>query len=154
MNSLAPGCATAETSEVRLGARFIQKDQLGGVEARLLLAPETARPRDVWTALLTGAECLFLYVNPIFPNTTWIACKEHWSLMASRNSFSVRSFFLVNNERIWLRWVATIIGLRPQNRYRGAMSPVRRRCCRSFLTMPRDTRKRWAISGRVPSSLS
>ena len=73
MNSLAPGRATAETREVRLGARLIQKNQPGRVEARLPLAPEPAGPGDVGAVLLTGAECLFLYVNPIFPSTTWMA---------------------------------------------------------------------------------
>lgn len=105
-----------KTGQVGLGARFIQKDQPGRVEARLALAPEAARPGDVGTVLLAGAECLFLYVNPSFPNTTLMACKEHLRPVAARNSFRVRSFFLASNERSWLRWVATIIGLRPQNR--------------------------------------
>ena len=50
--------------------------------------------------------------------------------------------------------LARMAGLRPEKRCRGAISPVRRRCWRSFLTIPRETRKRWAISVRVPSSRS
>ena len=100
MNPFALERPAAEAGEVRLGARFVQKDQLGRVKARLAPPPEATRPRDVWTVLFTGAECLFLYVNPIFPNTTLIACKEHFNPVASRNSFKVRSFFLANNERI------------------------------------------------------
>ena len=73
MDSLALGRTTAETGEIGFGPRFIQKDQLGRVQARLPLPPETTGPRDVGAVLLAGAECLFLYVNPIFPKTTLIA---------------------------------------------------------------------------------
>jgi hypothetical protein len=69
MDALALEGASAPAGEVRFGTRFIQKDQLGRVKARLPLAPEPARPGDVRTVLLAGAECLFLYVNPIFPNS-------------------------------------------------------------------------------------
>ena len=65
MDSLALERTPAEAGQVGLGARFIQKDQLSRVKARLPLAPETTRPRDVGTVLLAGAECLFLYVSPI-----------------------------------------------------------------------------------------
>jgi hypothetical protein len=102
VDSLALEGSSAETSEVRLGARFVQKDQPGRVKARLPLPPEPARPGDVWPVLLAGAECLFLYVNPIFANTTLIACKEHSSPVAWRNSFKVRSLFLASKARIWL----------------------------------------------------
>ena len=70
MDSLTLMRTTAETGEVGLGTRFIQKDQLGRVKARLPFAPAAPRPGDVWTVLLAGAECLFLYVSPIFPSTT------------------------------------------------------------------------------------
>jgi hypothetical protein len=100
MRPLAFERTAAEAGEVGLGARFVQEDQLGRVKARLPLAPEPTRPGDVWTVLLAGTECLFLYVNPIFPNTTLIACKEHFSPIACRNSFKVRSLFLANKERI------------------------------------------------------
>jgi hypothetical protein len=100
MDSLALERTPAQAGQVGLGARFIQKDQLGRVKAGLLLAPEPPPPGDVWTVLLAGTECLFLYVNPIFPNTTLMACKEHFSPVASRNSFKVRSLFLASKERI------------------------------------------------------
>jgi hypothetical protein len=73
MDSLALKRTTTKTSEVGFGTRFIQKNQLGRVEARLPLPPETTGLGDVGAVLLAGAECLFLYVNPIFPSTTWIA---------------------------------------------------------------------------------
>src|SRR5271154_7543838 len=113
MDPLTLGSPSTEAGHIGLGTRFIQKDQLGGVESRLPFAPEPARPGDVRAVLFAGAECLFLYVNSSFPSTTLIACKEHLSPVACRNSFKVRSFFLASNERIWLRWAATIIGLRP-----------------------------------------
>ena len=102
MNPLALERAPAEPGQVGLRARFVQKDQPGRVKARLPLAPETTRLRDVWTVLLAGAECLFLYVKPIFPNTTLMACKEHSSPVAVRNSLKVRSLFLASKARIWL----------------------------------------------------
>ena len=145
VDALAFKRTAIEASEVGFGTRFVQKDQLGRVKASLPLAPEPARPGNIGPVLLAGAECLFLYVRPIFPNTTLIACKEHFSPAAPRSSFRVRSFFLASRARSWLRWVATIIGLRPEKRCRGAMSPVRRRCWRSFLTRPNEIRKRWAI---------
>ena len=113
MSPLPFECASAKAGQVGFRTRFIQKDQLGRVKARLPLAPEAARPRDVGTVLFAGAECLFLYVRPIFPNATLMACKEHCRPVASRNSLKVRSFFLASNDCIRLRWLATIIGLRP-----------------------------------------
>lgn len=101
MDPLALERAPAETGQVGLGARFIQKDQPGRVQPRLPLAPETARPRDVGTVLLAGAECLFLYVSPILANPTLMACKEHSRPVAARNSFKVRSLFLASKARIW-----------------------------------------------------
>ena len=113
MDSCALGRATAQTGQVGFGPRFIQKNQLGRIEARLPAAPEPAGPGDVGAVLLAGAECLFLYVKPIFPKTTWIAWKEHGKPKASRSSIKVRSFFLANKERIRMRWAARITGLRP-----------------------------------------
>ena len=103
MDSLALEGPATPTGHVGLGSRFIQKDQFGRVEARLPLPPAAARPRNVRTVLLAGTECLFLYVNPSFPNTTLIACKEHFNPVAARNSFKVRSFFPASNERICWR---------------------------------------------------
>lgn len=102
MHPLALERAPTAAGQVGLGARFIQKDQLGRVKARLPLPPETTRPRDVWPVLLAGTECLFLYVRPIFPNTTLMACKEHSSPVAARNSLKVKSLFLANKARSWL----------------------------------------------------
>ena len=154
VNTLALERPSAEPGEVGFGPRFVQKYQLGRVQPRLLFPPALPRTGDVRAILLAGAECLFLYVRPIFPKTTLIACKEHRSPAAARISLRVRSFFRASKARSWLRWVATIMGLRPEKRCRGAMSLVCRRCWRSFLTSPNETRKRWAISTRVPSSLS
>ena len=109
VDTLAPLGAATETGQVGFRARVVQKDQLGRVKARPPLSPEATRPSDGWTVLLAGTERLFLYVNPIFPNTTLIACKEHSRAVAARNFFKVRSVFLASNDRIWLRWVATII---------------------------------------------
>jgi hypothetical protein len=100
VNPLTLERPAASAGQVGLGTRFIQKDQPGRVKARLPLAPQLARPGDIGTVLLAGAECLFLYVNPIFPNTTLMACKEHLSPVASRNSFNVRSLFLASKLRI------------------------------------------------------
>ena len=100
MGSLTPMRTAAETGEVRPGTRFIQKDQPGRIKARLLFPPAATRPCEVGTVLLAGAECLFLYVSPIFPNTTLIACKEHLSPVACRSSFKVRSFLFASNARI------------------------------------------------------
>jgi len=113
MSPLPFECASAKAGQVGFRTRFIQKDQLGRIKARLPLAPEAACPRDIGTVLFAGPECLFLYVRPIFPNATWMACKEHCRPVASRNSLKVRSFFLASNDCIRLRWLATIIGLRP-----------------------------------------
>ena len=105
--------AAAPAGQVGFRTRFIQKDQLGRVKVRLPLAPEAACPREVGPVLFAGAECLFLYVSPSFSNATLMACKEHCRPVASRNSLKVRSFFLASNDCIRLRWLATIIGLRP-----------------------------------------
>lgn len=99
LDALALGRTPTKPGQVSLGPRFIQKDQLGRVEARLLLAPESACPGDVWTVLLAGAECLFLYVRPILPRTTLMACKEHFNPVAWRSSLRVRSFFLTSKPR-------------------------------------------------------
>ena len=104
MDSFALECPATEAGHVGLGARFIQEDQPGRVKARLPLPPEPPRPGDVRAVLLAGAERLFLYVNSILPNTTWIACTEHFNPVASRSFHcKVRSFFLASNERIWLQ---------------------------------------------------
>jgi len=60
------GSPAAEPGQVGLGTRLVQKDQPGRVKTGLLAPPEVARPGDVGTILLAGAECLFLYVSPNF----------------------------------------------------------------------------------------
>lgn len=114
VDALALGRTPTEPGEIGFGPRFVQKDQLGRVETGLPLAPEPPRPGDVRTILLAGTECLFLYVNPIFPKTTLIACKEHFSPVAVRISLRVRSLLRASKARSRFRWVATIIGLRPE----------------------------------------
>ena len=66
MDPLALGGAPAQAGQIGLGARFVQEDQAGRVEAGLPVAPGPARPRDLRMVLLAGPECLFLYVSPIF----------------------------------------------------------------------------------------
>ena len=65
VNPLTLERPSAPAGQVGFGTRFIQKDQLGRVKARLPLTPESARPGDVRTVLLAGAECLFLG-SPLF----------------------------------------------------------------------------------------
>lgn len=60
MQTLPARSASAQAGQIGLGTRFIQKDQLCRVEARLLAVPGTVGFGDVRTVLLTGAESLFL----------------------------------------------------------------------------------------------
>jgi hypothetical protein len=66
MDTFSFECPTAQAGQVGLGTGFVQKDQPGRVKTGLPAPPEPARPGDVRTVLLTGAECLFLYVSPNF----------------------------------------------------------------------------------------
>jgi len=66
MDTLSFGSPATQTRQVGLGTGFVQKDQPGRVKTCLPTPPEPARPGDVRTILLTGAECLFLYVSPNF----------------------------------------------------------------------------------------
>ena len=66
MNALPSQGATAQAGQVGRGAGLVQKDQFGGIEARLAAPPRAPRPRDVGAILLAGAERLFLYVSPSF----------------------------------------------------------------------------------------
>jgi len=100
VDALASLRSPAQTGQIGLGSRFIQKDQPCRIEALLAPAPGFPRPRQIGALLFAGAESLFLYVSPIFASTTWIACKEHGSPVASRNSLKVRSFFLLKRARI------------------------------------------------------
>jgi hypothetical protein len=66
MHALSARSAPAQPGQVGLGARFVEKDQPGGIEAALAPPPRPAGPRDVGAVLLAGPERLFLYVSPIF----------------------------------------------------------------------------------------
>ena len=66
MDTLSFGSSTTQAGQIGLGTGFVQKDQPGRVKTCLPTPPEPARPGDVRTVLLTGAECLFLYVSPNF----------------------------------------------------------------------------------------
>jgi hypothetical protein len=69
VDTLSARSATAQTGQVGFGARFVQEDQPGRVEAGLPPPPRTARPDNVRTVLFAGPESLFLYVRPIFFRT-------------------------------------------------------------------------------------
>jgi len=69
MRSLAPLGPPAQPGHIGLGTGFIQKNQPGRVERRLLPAPVPARPDNVGPVLFAGTESLFLYVSPIFSRT-------------------------------------------------------------------------------------
>jgi hypothetical protein len=58
-----------QPGQIGLGTGFIQKNQPGRVERRLLAAPVPARPENVGPVLFAGPERLFLYVSPIFSST-------------------------------------------------------------------------------------
>ena len=66
MDTLSFESPAAQAGQVGLGPGFVQKDQSCRVKTCLSAPPEPARPGDVRTILLTGAECLFLYVSPNF----------------------------------------------------------------------------------------
>src|SRR5579862_1642176 len=69
VNPLPTGGASAQPTQVGLGSRFIQEDQFGRVEPRLLASPRAARSRNIWAVLFAGAERLFLYVSPSLAKT-------------------------------------------------------------------------------------
>jgi hypothetical protein len=69
VNPLPTGGASTQPTHVGLGSRFIQEDQFGRVEPRLLASPRTSRSRNVRAVLFAGAECLFLYVSPSLAKT-------------------------------------------------------------------------------------
>ena len=66
MDTLSFGSPTTQAGQVGFGTGFVQKDQPGRVKPGLPAPPEAARPGNIRTVLLTGAECLFLYVRPNF----------------------------------------------------------------------------------------
>lgn len=60
INTFSLGGTPAKPDQVGLSPRFIEKNQLGRIPTRLLLAPTAARPDNVGPVLFAGAEGLFL----------------------------------------------------------------------------------------------
>ena len=69
MHTLTPLGSASQTGQVGFGAGLVDKDQPRRVQRRLLPPPVAARSGNIGPILLTGTECLFLYVSPIFSNT-------------------------------------------------------------------------------------
>jgi hypothetical protein len=69
MKSFPTGAAAAQSRHVRFGRRLVEKDESGGYEPFLDLAPGPAGAGDVRSGLLGGAERLFLYVRPMSTST-------------------------------------------------------------------------------------
>ena len=65
MQALAFERPSAQAGHVGFGPGFVEEDQAGRVEGRLLAEPPAAGLPDVGTVLFAGPECLFLYVSPI-----------------------------------------------------------------------------------------
>jgi hypothetical protein len=69
MKSFPTGAAAAQSRHVRFGRRLVEKDESGGNESFLNLAPDPAGAGDVRSGLFCGAERLFLYVRPMSTST-------------------------------------------------------------------------------------
>jgi hypothetical protein len=69
MKSFPTRAAAAQSRHVRFGRRLVEKDEAGGNESFLNLAPDPAGAGDVRSGLFCGAERLFLYVRPISTST-------------------------------------------------------------------------------------
>ena len=65
MEALAFGGSSPQPGHVGFGPRFVQEDQAGRIEGRLLPDPAAAGLPDVGAVLFAGPESLFLYVRPI-----------------------------------------------------------------------------------------
>ena len=65
MEALALGTSSPQPGHVGFGPRFVQEDQAGRIQSRLLPNPAAAGPADVGAVLFAGPENLFLYVRPI-----------------------------------------------------------------------------------------
>lgn len=69
MEPFATWRASTQTRHVRLGRRFVEEDEAGGIEAFLGLAPDAASAGDIGPGLFCGAESLFLYDSPMSAST-------------------------------------------------------------------------------------
>jgi hypothetical protein len=65
METLALGGSSPQPGHVGFGPGFVEEDQAGRVEGRLLADPAAAGLPDVGAVLFAGPESLFLYVSPI-----------------------------------------------------------------------------------------
>ena len=70
MSALPSWRSPAQACQIGLGSGFIQKNQTRRIEALLPPLPGFARADQIGALLFAGAECLFLYVSPIFASTT------------------------------------------------------------------------------------
>ncbi len=130
-----------------------RKDQFGGVKPRLPSPPSPARP-----PLMSGRSCslarsgLFYMSAPSSPGRNgWQAgCSPAAWLAATPAKVRVRLLPQQNPHLLLMRGHNARLGA-PEKRWRGAMSPVRRRCWRSFLTKPRETPgSAWRFHSRLP----
>ena len=64
LETLALGSASAPAGPIGFGPGFVQEDQAGRVEARLLADPPAAGSPDVRTVLFAGPESLFYMSGP------------------------------------------------------------------------------------------
>jgi hypothetical protein len=69
MKSFPTRAAAAQSRHVRFGGRLVKKDESGGNEPFLNLAPSPAGSGDVRSGLFRGAKRLFLYVRPMSIST-------------------------------------------------------------------------------------
>jgi hypothetical protein len=65
MEALAFGRSSPQPGHIGFGPGFVEEDQTGRIERRLLADPPAAGLPDVGTVLFAGPESLFLYVRPI-----------------------------------------------------------------------------------------
>jgi hypothetical protein len=69
MKTFSAGAAAAQPRHVRFGRGLVEKDEAGGNETSLDLAPDPAGAGNVRPGLFCGAKRLFLYVSPMSANT-------------------------------------------------------------------------------------
>ena len=66
VDALASRRAATQSSQVGFRTRFVEEDQPGRVEAKLLPTPRPPGTRDIWASLFAGVQRLFLYVSSSF----------------------------------------------------------------------------------------